>query len=240
MTTEPTTRTDAELWAALADPTILGKVNALTRLNRDITKGGPGWYAHVLDAIRTTLGDDDIGEPDTPRSAWTRCPCGKIHSPTKLEAQRKARYSNRENNRYPPTRYYKCPRGNWHWAEKYTTIRECDCGHRAYYDARAASKAAERRTKTAHDNGLEARAFRCKHGGDHVILYPKGRRLIQCDCGNIAYPTVASADILLDHLDEAHPDVEYDAYRCHQYHRIHVAREDRFPDDAIYITEGEA
>ena len=37
--TTPSTRTDAELWAALADPTILGKVNALTRQNRDITLG---------------------------------------------------------------------------------------------------------------------------------------------------------------------------------------------------------
>lgn len=238
MTTTP--RTDAELWAALADPTILAKVNAITRQDKTVTMDGPGWHALLLDAIRATLGDDDIGEPETQRSAWTRCPCGKIHSPTKLEAQRKANYANRANNRYPPTRYYKCPKAGWHWAEKYTTVRDCECGHRTYYDARAASKAAERRNNADHHNGLEARAFQCKHGGQHVVLYPKGERLIQCDCGAIAYHSVASADTLLDHLDERNPDIEYDAYRCHAHHKVHIARADRFPDDAIFITEEEA
>lgn len=180
-----------------------------------------------------------INPPGVPEGKWPKCECGKTLTTSPEDAQAKAAAAADRYNRHVPLRFYQCTYGVTHWAERYVAVRDCDCGHKSYYDARAASKAAERRNRNHLDRDVSARNYQCHHGGHHVLLYPVGEHLTQCECGAISYRSIHVAARLLAYLRENFPKTEddYNPYLCAQENRIHIARNSEIPGDATPAVE---
>lgn len=190
-----------------------------------------------------------IVTPDGPPPKWERCECGKTLTTSRADAEAKAAHAASHHNRHVPVKFYTCAHGVWHWAERYITVRDCDCGHPAYTDARAASKAADRRNRKTNSRrftDVSARAYVCHHGGNHVLLYPVGEKLTQCECGAVSYRDAQTATRLLTFLRENFPSLpdkptdlgDYHAYRCADAGSIHIARASLIPDDIEQIVDG--
>lgn len=133
---------------------------------------------------------------------FPRCECGRVLTTSRQDAEEKAQAAADGYNRHPPIRFYECAYGTTHWAERYTAYQPCPCGHRAYHDTRAAVKAAERRNTKHQHPTIQARAYQCPHGGDHILLFPVDETVGHCrECGDVIYRNHHIASTLADYLN---------------------------------------
>lgn len=111
-----------------------------------------------------------------------------------------------------------------------TKKRRCTCGRPAHPDARTARIAAARGTRQSENAQIQCAAFECPSAGHHTMLFPANEQPAVCTCGQVRYPTLHGADIMLAHLQQKHPDETnpYVMYRCTQG-GTHIARDRAVP-----------